>query len=169
MRGAPTTVPAERKRSADLTGVDQATCELAIERILLAVGAGNVTLTTAVRSSPSGSTSSSRRVTPSTPAWSPEATRHLTDKYQLGSRTSPRRRYCRSAFCRECGQEYFVVAKVTRAGRTAYVPRHDSDASGGDAVTGYLYLSADHPWPLDPVTDGRLPDHWLGEEDDGSG
>lgn len=71
-------------------------------------------------------------------------------------------------FCRECGQDYYVVARTMKVGGHAYVPRHDSDASGGDAVTGYLYVSDDHPWPADPVAEGRVPDHWLVENDDAS-
>jgi len=70
-------------------------------------------------------------------------------------------------FCRECGQEYLVVAKVDKHGDTVFVPRLDTDASGGDAVTGYLYVSSDLPWPKDPVLDGRLPDHWLQPDDRG--
>ena len=48
-----------------------------------------------------------------------------------------------------------MVARATTARRqTVFVPRRDADASGGDAVTGYLYVSADLPWPDDPVTEG---------------
>ncbi len=42
------------------------------------------------------------------------------------------------------------------------------DASGGDALTGYLYVSADHPWPLDrPGIIERLPETWLIGENGG--
>ena len=41
-------------------------------------------------------------------------------------------------------------------------PRRDNDASGGDEVSGYLFVSDDQPWPDRPVAvDGRLPDSWL--------
>jgi len=91
----------------------------------------------------------------------PEATRHLTDAYQLRVPGAPEKALLPLGFCRECGQEYLVVARTEKIGVPTYVPRQDRDASGGDAVTGYLYVSADLPWPADPVGDGRLPDHWL--------
>jgi ATP-dependent helicase YprA (DUF1998 family) len=98
----------------------------------------------------------------------PEVDRYITNRYQLRVPGAPDKALLPLGFCRECGQEYYVVARVVRSGRVSFVPRHDSDASGGDAVTGYLYLSSDHPWPADPVVEGRLPDHWLVENDDGS-
>ena len=39
--------------------------------------------------------------------------------------------------CRECGQRYLVVAKVSEQHDTGFVPRMDVDASGEDAVSGY--------------------------------
>jgi ATP-dependent helicase YprA (DUF1998 family) len=92
----------------------------------------------------------------------PEADRYITDKYQLRVPGEKDKALLPLAFCRECGQEYHVVARTSSAGRTRYVPRRDADASGGDAVTGYLYVSADFPWPDDPggVVE-RLPDHWV--------
>ena len=97
----------------------------------------------------------------------PEESRHITDTYQLRVPGHPEKALLPLGFCRECGQEYLVVARVNRQGQTAFVPRRDSDASGGDSVTGYLYVSADLPWPDDPVTEGRLPDHWLVPTDTG--
>lgn len=91
----------------------------------------------------------------------PEDVRHITDMYQLRVPGEPGKALLPLGFCRECGQEYLVVAKVYRNGTTQFVPRRDADASGGDAVTGYLYVSSDLPWPTDPATEGRLPDHWL--------
>jgi ATP-dependent helicase YprA (DUF1998 family) len=91
----------------------------------------------------------------------PEAARHITGTYQLRVPGQPEKALLPLGFCRECGQEYLVVARVNREGRVAFVPRQDADASGGDAVTGYLYVSTDLPWPADPVREGRLPDHWL--------
>ena len=98
----------------------------------------------------------------------PEADRYLTDRYQLRVPEQPDKVLLPLGFCRECGQEYYVVAKSTGGGADTFVPRHDVDASGGDAVNGYLYISTDHPWPFDPVADGRVPDHWLQESDDGT-
>ena len=45
--------------------------------------------------------------------------------------------------------------------RRVFVSRRDADASGGDSVTGYLYVSSDLPWPDDPLAAGRLPESWL--------
>lgn len=98
----------------------------------------------------------------------PTESRHLTDQYQLRVPHEPDKILLPLGFCRECGQEYYVVAKSTVNGATMFVPRHDADASGGDAVNGYLYVSEDHPWPLDPVTEGRVPDHWLNEDEAGN-
>lgn len=94
--------------------------------------------------------------------------RHLTSRYQLRVPDEPEKVLLPLGFCRECGQEYYVVARVDRDGQVFYVPRNDRDASGGDTVTGYIYVSEDHPWPADPVADGRFPDHWLVTDEDGS-
>jgi ATP-dependent helicase YprA (DUF1998 family) len=91
----------------------------------------------------------------------PEDVRHVTDTYQQVVPGQPEKALLPCGFCRECGQEYLVVARVRRDGDTVFVPRRDADASGGDAVTGYLYVSSDLPWPADPVAENRLPDHWL--------
>jgi superfamily II DNA helicase RecQ len=90
----------------------------------------------------------------------PEPTRYITSTYQLRVPGDATKALLPLGFCRECGQEYLVVAK-TQGPRAAFVPRQDADASGGDSVTGYLYVSSDLPWPEDPVIANRLPDHWL--------
>ncbi|MGH9170819.1 MAG: DEAD/DEAH box helicase [Acidimicrobiales bacterium] len=87
--------------------------------------------------------------------------RHLTSHYQLSVPGDASKSLLPLGYCRECGQDYYVVARVERDGGVVYLPRSDRDASGGDMVTGYIYASEDHPWPADPVTEGRLPDHWL--------
>ena len=53
------------------------------------------------------------------------------------------------------------MAKAKRGGQEVFVSRRDADASGGDAVTGYLYVSSDLPWPDDPLAAGALPESWL--------
>jgi len=98
----------------------------------------------------------------------PEGDRYLTDRYQLRVPEEPDKILLPLGFCRECGQEYYVVAKSTLHGEDVFIPRHDADASGGDAVNGYLYISSDHPWPSEPVAEGRVPEHWLEEFDDGT-
>ena len=98
----------------------------------------------------------------------PEADRFISGQYQLTVPGSPEKSLLPLGFCRECGQEYYVVARVDRGGQTTFVPRTDVDASGGDTVTGYLYVSSDLPWPKDPEREHRIPDHWLVESEDGS-
>lgn len=91
----------------------------------------------------------------------PESTRHVTGSYQVSVPDQPEKVLLPLGFCRECGQEYLVVARISRSGRTVFISRKDSDASGGDTVTGYLYVSSDLPWPDDPLATGRLPEAWL--------
>jgi superfamily II DNA/RNA helicase len=93
----------------------------------------------------------------------PEDMRHITSQYQQVVPGQPDKPLFPLAFCRECGQEYLVVARSTKDGVTIYATRRDLDASGGDEANGYLYVSADLPWPADPIQEGRLPDSWLEE------
>ncbi|NMN99779.1 DEAD/DEAH box helicase [Gordonia sp. TBRC 11910] len=91
----------------------------------------------------------------------PEDTRHITETYQVSVPGEPHKSLIPLSFCRECGQEYLVVARSEDRGTTRYRPRRDRDASGGDRANGYLYISRDQPWPGDPETEGRFPDSWL--------
>lgn len=91
----------------------------------------------------------------------PESARYITSTYQQRVPGQPENTLLPLGFCRECGQDYIVVSKVNREGRTTFVPRQDADASGGDSVTGYIYVSEDLPWPANPIAESRLPDHWL--------
>ncbi len=90
----------------------------------------------------------------------PEETRHITSQYQVSVPGDRDKKLLPLAFCRECGQEYLVVRRNTSGDTVSYTPRQDQDASGGDAVNGYLYISTGHPWPADPIREGRLPDSW---------
>jgi hypothetical protein len=90
-----------------------------------------------------------------------EASRHITSQYQVAVPDRPDHLLMPLAFCRECGQEYLVVARSTVGTEVLYRPRRDRDASGGDQANGYLYISTDQPWPVDPLPEGRLPDSWL--------
>jgi ATP-dependent helicase YprA (DUF1998 family) len=90
----------------------------------------------------------------------PEEQRHVTSQYQVSVPGHSEKLLLPLAFCRECGQEYLVVAKATRHGEIVYQPRQDRDAAGGDEANGYLYVSTEQPWPADPLRDGRLPDTW---------
>lgn len=94
----------------------------------------------------------------------PEQDRFITSKYQVAVPSAPEKLLFPLAFCRECGQEYAVVKAVTRQGETTYAPRASRDVTAGDAVDGYLYLSTQLPWPADPIAEGRLPDSWVGPD-----
>ncbi|QIK72254.1 DEAD/DEAH box helicase [Propioniciclava coleopterorum] len=94
----------------------------------------------------------------------PEQDRFITSKYQVAVPSAPEKLLFPLAFCRECGQEYAVVKAITRQGETTYAPRASRDITAGDAVDGYLYLSTQLPWPVDPIAEGRLPDSWVGPD-----
>ena len=92
-----------------------------------------------------------------------EARRHITSQYQIAVPDRPDHVLMPLAFCRECGQEYLVVARTSEGSDVIYRPRRDRDASGGDQANGYLYISTGQPWPVDPLPEGRLPDSWLSD------
>nr|NLI49285.1 DEAD/DEAH box helicase [Propionibacterium sp.] len=94
----------------------------------------------------------------------PEQDRFITSKYQVAVPSAPEKLLFPLAFCRECGQEYAVVKAITRQGETTYAPRASRDVTAGDAVDGYLYVSTQLPWPADPIAEGRLPDSWVGPD-----
>ncbi|MUN36464.1 DEAD/DEAH box helicase [Actinomadura litoris] len=99
----------------------------------------------------------------------PENERHITSQYQVSVPGQREKALLPLAFCRECGQEYLVVARTRRSDGVFYTPRQDQDAAGGDAANGYLYLSADEPWPVqDPIGAGRLPDSWYDTDESGA-
>ena len=98
----------------------------------------------------------------------PPGKRHVTSTYQVaapsGSPDAPDRILVPTSFCRECGQEYLPVTKIDMDGTTAYRPRQDNDAAGGNDKSGYLFISDDQPWPHNAeqaLTDGRLPYSWV--------
>ncbi len=71
-------------------------------------------------------------------------------------------------FCRECGQEYYSVWRVTDPEKKLswFSARNPSTAMLADGYAGYLYISASNPWPSDPQLQAeRLPDDWTEEKD----
>jgi len=101
------------------------------------------------------------------------ADRHLTLQAQRFVPGSDRQKLLLPlAFCRECGQEYYVVRRVRPDATThRYEGRDVGDTSTPEgAVPGYLYASATEPWPTDPSTVlERLPDTWVDGEEISSG
>ena len=71
------------------------------------------------------------------------------------------------AFCRECGQEYYVVHRTTDAetGNTLFIPRALRDQTREeDKERGFLYRNPDNPWPENRdqlIEEHRLPEDWL--------
>jgi ATP-dependent helicase YprA (DUF1998 family)/very-short-patch-repair endonuclease len=94
----------------------------------------------------------------------PEDRRHITfqvQKFVPGDRS---RRLLPLAFCRECGQEYYVVQKNYDAatGQVSFEPRELLEKMEDGA--GYLYLSAGNPWPESiDAQHQRVPEDWLEE------
>ena len=68
------------------------------------------------------------------------------------------------AFCRECGQEYYVVSRSEdKEGRVRFTPRNLNDYfQDEDEEKGFLYFNPANPWPDDLESQlERLPDDWL--------
>ncbi|MEU4836852.1 DEAD/DEAH box helicase [Nocardia testacea] len=94
-----------------------------------------------------------------------ETERYLTSQYQVAVPDRPDHVLLPLAFCRECGQEYYVVTRTEEGGQIRYRSRQDRDESGDTRTDGYLYISSAHPWSADPVVEGRLPDSWVEDGD----
>jgi len=68
------------------------------------------------------------------------------------------------AFCRECGQEYYVVRKTTdKEGIDIFLPRElNENRKSEEGEAGFLYLSSDNPWPENEEEYiDRVPEDWL--------
>ena len=71
------------------------------------------------------------------------------------------------AFCRECGQDYYVVRRQNQSTGPVLVPRDLGDAQDDDdgGVAGFIYLSSSEPWPEDPgAVLEKLPSDWLDDQ-----
>lgn len=70
-------------------------------------------------------------------------------------------------FCRECGQEYYVVRKNQdeESGEINYSTRELDDQQHDEfSGAGFLYLSSENPWPDEESEQlERLPDDWREE------
>jgi ATP-dependent helicase YprA (DUF1998 family)/very-short-patch-repair endonuclease len=92
-------------------------------------------------------------------------TRHLTTQRQHFVPGDRGRLLMPIAFCRECGQEYYVVAQQADAvdGDVGFVARELGDLSRDEGrECGFLYANPTNPWPedLDSLIE-RLPEDWL--------
>lgn len=98
-----------------------------------------------------------------------EQTRHLTiygQQFKPGSREHV---LLPLVFCRECGQEYYSVRRITskEAQPDYFTPRQLNDQlSDDESEAGFLYFSTDRPFPAEEaeiINDNRIPDDWLEE------
>ncbi|MHB1430534.1 MAG: DEAD/DEAH box helicase [Streptosporangiaceae bacterium] len=165
-RRRPLTLPEAAGHLADRTGEPVAACATAIQDMLQA---GSAILSPATgrpafafRLHQFLSKGDNVYVTLEDPA-----VRHVTSTYQVtapGGDGQGERILAPVAFCRECGQDYLVVSRIDDAGGRRYAARQDNDASGGNEVGGYLFISDDQPWPgsvEQVLADARLPYSWL--------
>ena len=95
----------------------------------------------------------------------PEDSRYITLQAQQFVPGDRSRILLPLAFCRECGQEYYVVhARDDRERQRRIVePRTLNDRSREDGrVAGFLYASTTDPWPMDSdALLDRLPEDWV--------
>lgn len=98
-------------------------------------------------------------------------TRHVTLQAQTYDPTDPSkgRVLLPLAFCRECGQDYYLVSRVDADADSDDVPAWVLPRALGEqkperGTAGFLYVSWQHPWPADTAAHlDRLPDDWTEE------
>lgn len=93
--------------------------------------------------------------------------RYITTKYQVSAPVGdPNRPLFPLAFCRECGQDYLVVA---RDGKEKLVPRLLTGGAGEVNQAPGVLLLRDEPWPGEDNPDllELLPDDWAVEYGEG--
>ncbi|HXG40258.1 MAG TPA: DEAD/DEAH box helicase, partial [Candidatus Limnocylindrales bacterium] len=100
----------------------------------------------------------------------PEDRRHVTTQGQQFVPGDRSRILLPLAFCRECGQEYYTVARDGATPGGPFEPRDVGDTvREPDVEKGFLYLSAESPWPDDPEAQAdRVPAEWTEARADGS-
>jgi hypothetical protein len=100
-----------------------------------------------------------------------ESDRRITlveQQYVPGDRD---RRLLPLSFCRQCGQDYYLVERVLDHEGEQAVPRDlgDIDVVDGQRTLGFLYISSENPWPFGEIEEiyGRIPPDWLEEAPSG--
>lgn len=164
-RAEPISVETAASRLADLTGVDPDTCAAAIRSAFMAgyeVEGGPVFAFRLHQFLSGGGTVYASLDEP----------RHLSlsgQKFVPGSNRG--RLLLPLCFCRECGQEYYVVKVEEGAAGTAVVERELGDQAGGDLglTQGFLYRSPDRPWydQDEAFVLDNVPDTWVIEGKNG--
>ncbi|GAA2073696.1 DEAD/DEAH box helicase [Microbacterium hatanonis] len=165
VRQKPTTVAAAAEKLATIVGADEKESANAIRATLLAgANAKNAIGRSffAFRLHQFLSKGGNVYASPESPA-----KRTIETNFQVTMPGPPERRLYPLAFCRECGQEYYVARRSDPKGAGVAHARHQIRTS--DRADGYLFISDDQPWPLDPVEEGRLPGSWLSVTASGTG
>jgi len=94
-----------------------------------------------------------------------EATRYITLHGQQFMPHDRSRVLLPLAFCRQCGQEYYVVRHHHNADATApafFSTRDLDDQADEEGMPGFLFFNSNNPWPLeeDAILD-RVPEDWV--------
>jgi len=101
----------------------------------------------------------------------PEAQRYITTRAQQYVPDGTRERVLLPlAFCRECGQELYVVRlkRDEKTGRDRIIPRDlDDRFNNDDSIGGFVFFSSREPWPDEDTAElaERLPDDWVEERE----
>lgn len=165
VRKRPTTVAAAAKVLAEMTGADVKTAANAIRATLLAGANAKNSIGRsffAFRLHQFLSKGGNVYATPESPS-----DRTIETNFQVTMPGTPERRLYPLAFCRECGQEYLVARRSDPKAAGVAQARHQIRTT--DRSDGYLFISDDQPWPVDPIEDGRLPGSWLSVTPSGTG
>ena len=96
----------------------------------------------------------------------PEETRYIT---LFGQKLAPGREDAPLyplIFCRECGKEYYAASRVKDdTGTVRFLPLSPDNAGQDEGIQGYLYISAQKPWPSDKAAQlNSVPDDWIEEK-----
>jgi ATP-dependent helicase YprA (DUF1998 family)/very-short-patch-repair endonuclease len=93
------------------------------------------------------------------------ATRFITTQAQELDPTDPDRQriLLPLAFCRECGQDYYVIERASEDQNARLESREVNDVSKEeDRLKGFLFVDAEGSWPTDPADVlERLPEDWI--------
>lgn len=165
VRQKPTTVSKAAEKLATLTGTDKMLAATAIRATLLAGANAKNSIGRAFfafRLHQFLSKGGNVFASPESPS-----VRAIETNFQVTIPGPPERRLYPLAFCRECGQEYLVARRSDPKGAGVAHARHQIRTA--DRSDGYLYISDDQPWPVDPVEEGRLPGSWLSVTAAGTG
>jgi hypothetical protein len=91
------------------------------------------------------------------------ASRYITTREQVFVPGDREKVLLPVVFCRECGQDYYVVASTGTEGRRRFAPRDVWDLSRADGRSvGFLCITQDELWPSDEAARlERVPEEWL--------